>query len=183
MPNYDELKQRLEEIADILKKFPETVQPQVYELLIGAVSVKDKVVQKPQPKPRTMKEPKMRVTGKSKETYTLLKNLDFKRGEGKQSFEDFIAKKKPASAIEFNTVSAFYLSEVIELDRITPDHIYTCYAEVKRRSPDVLSQSLRDTSGRRYGYLDIADDGIITIPLRGKNFVEHDLQKKKEISK
>ena len=177
MLTYDELKGRLEEIAGLLKKFPESVQPQVYDLLIGKIATKDNEEHKPTT-PRVNKESKVRSSGKSKDSYTLLKDLDLKGGKGKKPFKHFISEKKPASAIEFNAASVFYLSVVMELIPITPNHVYTCYSEAKRRSPDALGQSLRDTAGRRYGYIDIADDGTITIPLRGKNFVQHDLPKK-----
>jgi len=180
MPNYDELKQRLQEIADILKTFPETVQPQVYELLIGAISTKEKEKQQLSHTSRVKKEPKTRPSTKSKESYILLKDLDLKGGKEKPSFKDFAIEKNPRSAIQFNAVAVFYLAEILAIEAITADHVYTCYSEVKRRSPDVLGQSLRDTAGRRYGYIDISDDGRITIPLRGKNFVQHDLPKKKE---
>jgi hypothetical protein len=188
MKTYDEIKAELLEIGDVLKKYPEAIQPQVFEILTrnflgesinkGQQSTERKITS-PKSESQNKKEStgKSKPTGKSKESYSILKELDL-RGNGGQSFKDFFEEKNPKSAVEFNSVAVYYLADILKLTGITPNHIYTCYKEVKQRTPEAFVQSLRDAASK-HGYIDTANMSDIKIPLRGKNFVEHDLPKKK----
>jgi len=187
MKTYDEIKAELLEIADVLKKYPESIQGQVFEILtknfLGEAITKG---QKPADKKenltkadsnKTNSPAKSKPAGKNKESYSILKDLDL-RGNGGQSFKDFFEEKKPKSAAEFNSVAIYYLADILKITGITPNHVYTCYKEVKQRTPEAFVQSLRDAASK-HGYIDTANMNDIKIPLRGKNFVEHDLPKKK----
>lgn len=125
-------------------------------------------------KPATAK-PK---AAKSKESISMDKNLNL-REKGKKSFKDFYSEKQPKSAMDFNTVAIYYLSEILEIEPITASQVYTCYKEVNKRPPDAFLQSLRDTASVK-GYIDTADTEKLKIPSRGINFVDHDLPKKKD---
>ena len=181
MKTYIEIKAELVQIAEVLKKYPESLHSEVFKLLIESY-----FENQPTSKQRNIKE-KIKVVKnqgtkktntRSKESYTLVKDLNLRGGSSSDSFKNLYETKKPNSAIEFNAVAVYYLSEIIKISPITPDHIYTCYNEVNKRSPNALVQSLRDTSGKKYGYIDTSDTNNIKLPLRGKNFVEHDLPKK-----
>jgi hypothetical protein len=185
MQSYEETKSRLLDIADVLKKFPENVQPRVYELLIRndfPKPIADVAQSMAHVKKTKVKEnghaPRPRISSRIKENYKLITDLDLREGTDKPSFKTFVTEKQPSSAIQFNTVAVYYLTEILGLDSVSHNHIYTCYSEVKHRIPNVLSQSLRDTTRKQYGYINIAEDGVLSISLRGKNFVEHDLPKK-----
>jgi hypothetical protein len=140
---------------------------------------KTKSVKAKTAKPGTAK-PKSKAA-KSKESISLDKNLNL-REKGKKSFKDFYEEKQPKSAMDFNTVAIYYLSEILELDNITASQVYTCYKEVNNRPPDAFIQSLRDTASVK-GYIDSADVENLKIPSRGVNFVDHDLPKKKKDGK
>jgi len=187
MKTYEEIKAELLEIADVLKKFPESIQPQAFEILTkhflgySATFPSTNVVNPVKSKKNNRQEsekPKSHTksTGKSKESYSILKELDL-RGAGEISFKDFYKEKNPTSATEFNSVAIYYLVDMLKLESITVNHVYTCYKEVSKRTPEAFLQSLRDTSSK-YGYIDTADINNIKLPLRGRNFVEHDLPKK-----
>lgn len=188
MKTYDEIKAELLEIADVLKKYPESIQSQVFEIL--TINFLGETTTKRQPavakkKNKTKSEgdknsstAKSRPLGRGKESYSILKDLDL-RGNGGQSFKDFFNEKKPKSATEFNSVAVYFLADILKISGITPNHVYTCYKEVKQRPPEAFVQSLRDAASK-HGYIDTADMNNIKIPLRGKNFVEHDLPKKKD---
>lgn len=115
---------------------------------------------------------------KSKETISIDKDLNL-REKGKKSFKDFYDEKQPKSAMDFNTVAIYYLSQILELDNISAKQVYTCYKEVAKRPPDAFIQSLRDTASVK-GFIDSADVENLKIPSRGINFVEHDLPAKKD---
>lgn len=175
MLSYDELKSHLNEVAEILKKFPESVQPQVYELLMESITSRRTEGKKTTKAQKVIKAPKPKPTRRPKEKYHIVKQLDLRGNQDGGSFKEFLALKNPKSFIEFNAVSVYYLSETMHLQDITPDHIYTCYSEAGRRCPNALRQSLWDTAGKDYGYIEVSEGNKLTLSLRGKNFVEHDL--------
>lgn len=190
MKSYDEIKSELIEIADILKKYPENIQPQVFDILtkhfIGynsgssSQSEQNPSVEEGSRSEKVNKEkskPNGKPGGRAKDNLSLIKELNL-RPSGKKSFKDFYEEKNPTSAFEFNTVAVYYLIEELQLSGITQNHIYTCYKEVAKRPPEAFNQSMRDTASKN-GYIDTSDINNIKIPLRGKNFVEHDLPKQK----
>lgn len=182
MPEYTEIKSELNEIAEILSKFPEAIQPKVYDLLINSfmgktasASTQTETSIETKVKPE-LKESK-RKRKSSKESYTIDKNLNLKGGNGTISFEEFYDQKLPTSNIQFNAVATYYLQEIAKVSPINLSHIYTCYRNVGKKPPDKFQQSMWDTSGSRYGYIDTSDMNDIKIPHLGKSFVEHDLPK------
>lgn len=112
-----------------------------------------------------------------KEVYAVVKDLDVSGREGGKGLQDFYREKRPASAMECNAVFVYYLNRIAGIDRITPDHVYSCYKCVNARVPAALRQSLLDTSSRK-GWLDTGRMEDIKLATLGENFVEHDLPKK-----
>ncbi|KGT08931.1 hypothetical protein CMU71_06170 [Elizabethkingia anophelis] len=139
MKSYEDIKAELINIADILKKYPENIQPLVFEILtkyfIGDV-ISNKTESKntqiqinnPIKKDEAVK-PKSNSQSitKGKETISLAKDLDL-RPKGKASFKDIYAEKQPSY---FNTVAIYYLKEVCQVDFVTPNHVYTCRSRTK----------------------------------------------------
>jgi hypothetical protein len=115
----------------------------------------------------------------ARESYILNKQLDL-RANGKVSLKEFYDQKAPKTAVQRNAVFVYYLKKILEHSPITLHDIYTCYSEVKVKAPDAFRQSIKDTSGSRYGYLDASNMDDIQIPLRGIQFVEHDLPEQEE---
>lgn len=198
MPEFDELKEKLKEIAEILKEYPEQLQPKVFDVLLESLnisiddnekledeensevtddsSVSDETNNNTENnQPHTTKQPRRKST--SKESYKISMNLDLSGAGVKQSFSDFYNEKNPSSNIEFNAVAVYYLKKIMELENVAIEDIYTCYINVRRRVPNAFKQSLIDTS-RRYGYVQI-DNGTYSLPIPGINFVEYDLPKVK----
>ena len=116
--------------------------------------------------------------GGAKESYALNKHLNLFGKDGKAPLKKFYDEKKPDTAVQRNALFVYYLKNVIGHSPVTLDDIYTCYSEVKVKAPDAFRQSIKDTSGSRYGYIDAKNMDDIQIPLRGTQFVEHDLPPK-----
>jgi hypothetical protein len=106
-------------------------------------------------------------------TMTIVKDLDL-RPEGKSAYREFYPQKKPATQEQTITVAVYYLKRILELDKITPDHVFACFKDVGRRTPKDLPQTIRDTSKRK-GWVDTSERGNIKITNHGENLVEHDL--------
>lgn len=118
-----------------------------------------------------------RPVGKSKESYSLIKDLDFKKTDSGVSLKEFYKEKSPTSFAEKNVIFVSYLKNVLKIPKVTLDHVYTCYDEVGSRKPSAFKQSIADTSSKK-SWLDTASFDDITVSIRGQNYVDHDLPAK-----
>lgn len=108
-------------------------------------------------------------------TMSIVKNLDL-HPEGKIAFKDFFSTKNPRNNYQAIAVSTYYLDRILELANITPNHIFTCFKEVSRRTPANMPQSIRDTSSKK-GWIQ-TEKGKVEITNIGENIVEHELPEK-----
>jgi len=106
----------------------------------------------------------------------MVANLNL-RPSGKTALEKFAPEKAPGSALERNVVIVYYLKEVLRLDDVTVDHVFTCYRAMKWKLPSDLRNSLATTKAKK-GWLDAGDMDSIQLTTVGTNYVEHDLPKK-----
>lgn len=106
----------------------------------------------------------------------LIKDLDLSGTDSIKSLKDFMEEKKPASNVQKTTAFVYYLQNLLELDEITIDHIFTCYKSMNYRIPNNLQQNLSDTSSSKYGYIN-RKDGKYSMTIIGSNLIEHDLPK------
>lgn len=181
----------LNEILDIVKQYPENLQEKVFDFLLnnqantnnqevaidtiqqGEISDDKKV---------TVSKKKRKSKTSSSSSYTnsykpqLVKNLNL-RPDNTKSLSQFFEEKCPEGNIQNSAVMTYYLEKILNIDGITPDHIFTCYMELGKKIPAVLIQNLRDCSSSRYGYIDFID-GKITTSIKGINFVTQDLPHK-----
>jgi hypothetical protein len=104
---------------------------------------------------------------------SIVKDLNL-RPEGEPSFRDFYAQKKPSTQEQAVTVSVYYLKRILELDKVTPEHVFTCFKDVGRKTPRHMPQTIWDTAKRK-GWVDTSERGNIKITNHGENLVEHDL--------
>src|SRR4051812_28228524 len=108
MRTYEELKEELREIAKLLTEFPDSVRPQVYELLIaeftGVAAVKQAIKHNgvegtstaQNRSTKTGKEkPATSRKGSLKESYGVDRNLNLRGGKNSVSFRDFHNEKGP----------------------------------------------------------------------------------------
>jgi hypothetical protein len=129
----------------------------------------------------TVKKQQRKSRGtKSKDSLSIVKDLDLSAKSNPQSLRDFYAKKSPTptstSAMEKNAIFVYYLQMIAKIDAITLDHVYSCYKDVSVKYPSALRQSLKDTAFHK-GYIDTASFDSIKLATPGENFVEHDLPK------
>ena len=187
----DGLKIELERVADLLKKFPESLHVKVFDLILHGKPTHAAASAEPAPgvpaaKPKKAKKPTSSKAGVgvksaggiSTQVPKRIDDLDLGHSSEPDSFGSYVLEKAPESNFEFNAVTVHYLAEKKKIDAITIDHIYTCYDLVNRPIPEAFVQSLRDTKKKK-GYINIDDWNSIKLATKGKNLVVHDLPKKK----
>jgi len=115
---------------------------------------------------------------KTKKIPALLKDLDLSGSGDKPSLKDFYSDYDHKTNFERNLIFTYYLKEVLNTEKVTLDHIFTCYRNVGQKIPKALEQGMRDTAKDR-AWVDIDDLDDIKVPVAGMNHIEHDLAKSK----
>jgi hypothetical protein len=103
----------------------------------------------------------------------LVKDLDL-RPTDKQHLKALLDEKKPKGQNEKIALCVYWLRRVLEIDGVTPNHVYTCMDDVKIRIPNDLPQTLRNISNRN-GWIDTTNSNAIEITTKGANLIQHDL--------
>jgi hypothetical protein len=112
---------------------------------------------------------------------TMVKELNL-RPEGKPSWRDFHAQKEPSTQEHIITIAVYYLKHTLDIEKLTPEHVFTCFKDINQRTPKNLPQAIRDIAKRK-GWLDTSERGNIKITNHGENFVDHDLPTSKNSTK
>jgi hypothetical protein len=123
-------------------------------------------------KPKT---PKKKISSK-KTSISIDKDLNLKP-KGKRSLADFVAEKKPNSNLEKITIFVYYLKHDLNIERINPSHVFTCFKDQNWRVPADLVNAMQFTASQK-GWLDTSDMENVIITTIGENHVEHDLPRK-----
>ncbi len=113
---------------------------------------------------------------KAKKAPGLVKDLDLSGGTDEPSLKEFFAGYDHKTNYERNLIFTYYLKQVINVDKVTLDHIFTCYRNVNQKIPKALEQSMRDTAKGR-GWVDIDNLDDIGVPVAGINHLEHDMKR------
>lgn len=110
---------------------------------------------------------------KVKTTLSMEKNLNL-TPEGKRTFDAFADEKMPTSNLEKCTVAVYYLHNILELPKISANHVFTCFKHRKWRVPTDIPNTLQYTASTQ-GWLDTSDMGDIKVTTVGENLIDHDL--------
>lgn len=113
----------------------------------------------------------------SKENYIPVKNLNLTGNGQDKSLKDFYKDKGPKTFYDKNVVFVYYLKKIAKVEKVTLEHIFTCYVDVGSSKPNAFKQSIADTSSRK-GWLDTSSFENIDISIRGENRVEQELPEK-----
>lgn len=185
--NLDDMLRRMPEIAKAVSAFPEAVQQSAFDALMaaagGAADMPKKTTtsQTPSRKPRLKRRkaaiengvPKARRASGSP---SAIRDLDL-APKGKTSLKEFVAEKQPKTQDDYNTVSVYYLAEVLGIPAVTLNHVFTAYKDMRWREPADLANRLSKTSLRKR-FLDTSNMDDIKLTPSGRNHVRHDLPPK-----
>ncbi|HEX4055352.1 MAG TPA: hypothetical protein VHX86_13895 [Tepidisphaeraceae bacterium] len=103
----------------------------------------------------------------------IVKSLNL-QPDGKESLKGFVAQKKPKTQEEHIAVYLYYLTKVLEAEKVGFSHIYTCFKETGERMPGDLPQTCRNAASKK-GWIDTSDADDLKGTTRGDNLVEKDL--------
>ncbi|WP_422004915.1 hypothetical protein [Roseivirga pacifica] len=124
----------------------------------------------------TESKKKSKSIGSQKFEFSLDKKLNL-RPDGKESLKEFSDKYEMDSTPKQITVIVYYLKNILEINSVNGDHIYTGLDELGVRVPKSLKQIIINTKGRQYGWLDYDNMEDISLSMQGRNAIKHDLRK------
>lgn len=94
--------------------------------------------------------------------------------DGKESLEEFVAKKKPKTHEEHIAVFIYYLKNVLEEPNVGFSHIYSCFKKINRQMPADLAQICRNAESSK-GWIDTSNADDLKRTTSGDNYVDHKL--------
>lgn len=104
-------------------------------------------------------------------------DFDF-RPANKDSLKDFYSKYEAKSNLERNLVFTYYLQEILNVQGISINHIFSCYRHLGLKIPS-FPQTLIDTKKRK-GWIETADTDNLKVTREGINYFEHEFAKKND---
>jgi hypothetical protein len=191
-PRFEELLDRMPAIAAAVNAFQsEAVQQQAFTALVRSFHGEDDQALGAQPQDDTSEEAEpptaetgrvtatsgtaalVRTRTRKRKSPSLVRGLDL-NPTGEQPFREFAKSKNPKGLSEKNTLSVYYLKQILNLGAVGVDHVLTCYSEASWPYPSDLNASLRKTASRTR-YIDTGDMQNIHMTPKGLNLVQHDL--------
>lgn len=116
--------------------------------------------------------PKGKASKKAKTIISMDKTLNLSP-QGKESAVDFAASKAPSNAREKCVVAVYYLRDVIGLEKVTAQAVFTFFKSVQWPTPADLKNKLQQAGSA--GWLDTSSSEDIKLTSSGENLVEHSL--------
>ncbi len=86
--------------------------------------------------------------------YELVSNLDLKGKGGGKSLKAFLSEYEVPTSEDLTLLLVYYLKRVLQVKKVTVDHIYTCFKELGKKAPKSLTQILYNQKNKR-GLIDI----------------------------
>lgn len=79
--------------------------------------------------------------------YKVLSDIDF-HPSGEKKLDDFVQEYNPKNDSERNLLFTYYLSKILKIQKITLDHLFTCYDAMKYKLPENMLGSFNNTKTR-----------------------------------
>lgn len=150
----------------------------IKKLVLGKSNRKSK---KPTSSSTKVKKENTKKTSSSKSSsgapwlFKLDRNLNLRPGD-KTHLSDFFDNYEANKTPERVLLVVYYLEEVLEIEKINLNHIYTAFDKLDIRIPKSLYQLISD-SKNKFGYLDFESTDDMKVSVSGKNVVNFDLKK------
>ena len=148
----------------------------VLQILNGTSSIEKKSAKKATYKKQVIIDKKPSKKRPSSSTFSLDKSLNL-RPDGKESLKDFANKYNLDSSSKQIIIIVYYLKEILGLQKVNGNHVYTGFEELNIRIPKSLPQLIINAKGRD-GWLDYESNDDIKLSIQGRNVIKFDLPKK-----
>lgn len=125
-------------------------------------------------------KPQSNATGKQ---FKVVPELDLKATKSaKKSLKGFLNEYDPKSSEDLTLLVVYYLKRYQNVQKVTSDHIHTCYKEIGRKTPKSLMQILYNQKNKK-GFIDIGSKTGVTYQNAGEKHLESIRKKAASASK
>jgi hypothetical protein len=128
------------------------------------------------PKPKRRAAPKRKANGDDRGVIAdqpkLDKNLDT------SGLPAFYGEFEPKNSAERILIFLKFMTGELQIESPNTDQFYTCFEKVNERVPKAFSQAFRDTSGRKFGFINYNSPTDIRLTTTGNNYFKFDLKRK-----
>ena len=148
------------------------------KLILGGKSTSKPGQPRNNKKTQSSKAEVSRVKPKSsskKQGFKLDRSLNL-RPEGKKSLTEFAEEYDMDNTSKKILVIVHYLKEILEIESVNSDHIYTAFDKLKFRVPKSLYQLISDTKNKN-GWLEFDTMDNIELSIQGGNAIKYDIAK------
>ena len=108
----------------------------------------------------------------------IVPDLDLKPKD-KMILKDFFSQYELSSFSDKILVIVYYMKEILKIDKVGPDYIYTGLRDVNEKSPNAFKQAILDTKSKK-GWIQYESIDDINLTMPGRNHLEHEIPKVKK---
>ena len=173
MAEYEQLKEELSEVADIVQEFSSDLQPAVFKLLISEYYNGDLPVSLGQGNDESDLDSESLQADNEKQEAS--ETVIRKKSDGPESFNDFVKGKEYSSHHDRSLLAVYHTTEVLGKEEATDEDIKQRYSDARWRPPKKLRQALNDAKSKK-GWVDSTTDENWVPTYEGKNVVKHDME-------
>lgn len=112
---------------------------------------------------------------KAPEVFHIISGLDLDGTNSEIGLHDFMEQLSLQYNLHKTTAFIYYLQNILNLDNITINHVYTCYQAMDYDPPQNLRKNLFDAKTSRYGYICV-NKGLCTVSEKGRNLIDNILK-------
>lgn len=128
------------------------------------------------PKRRSATKKKNTAEGEAGEISADEPNID--KNLDTSTLSEYFSRYEPKNHPEKILIFLKFLIDELGIEAPNTDQVYTCYEAVDERIPRAFAQAFRDTSGRKFGFIDFNSATDLKITTLGSNHFKFDLKKK-----
>jgi len=198
---YEELKNKLQEIIEISNKAPAALQVKVFDILFGSFSgvmvqtatpltytekpQEEKLVPAEEPSNLpTVKKPQGKKTQKAASQIVHI-DIDLKTGNSEYASLDAVFDKLPAKQLMDRFVCiGYFLQKVKEVQELSPSHFFSAYNDLTRDNWRKIEKAqtintLKNACKAEYAFFEKdSATNFYKLTIKGENYFNHDLIKK-----
>lgn len=178
MGDYDQLKEELNEVADILQEFSSDIQPAVFRLLMVEYYDGDLPVAidyQSSPSNSALDSALLSQTDDEADGGEAMEPETQESSDGPASFNEFVEGKEYTSHHEKCLLAVYYTTETLGKEEATDADVKQRYSDARWRPPKRLRQALNDAKNKK-SWIESISDGNWVPSYEGKNVVKHDME-------
>ncbi len=113
------------------------------------------------------------TSSKNKQVAEIVQELNL-APSGKESLSSFLERHRfRKTATQYNLLFVYYLKQILNIQQVNQNHLFTCYRYLEAKLPNDLYHSISDTISKNNWMRNISN---LELTSKGINMVEHEMR-------